>query len=380
MRALIWAQNLLGTGHAVRAGAIAQALSRTGAEVTLVTGSPLPASMRTEHIDIVTLPAARAADTSFSAILDERGERVDEAWWARRRDILLQAARQAKPDILLTEAFPLARRAFSAELLPLIAACRELCDRCFIAASIRDILVRKPAAKEAAMADLALAHYDAILVHADPALVRLEASFGAAERLAPLIHYTGYIANGASAKAEPGLGENEVIVSAGGGAVGRKILAAALQARAFSGEAGKLTWRILAGANLPQSDFARLAEAAPAGIIVERARPDFPELLNRARLSVSQAGYNTVVDILAAGVPAVVVPFAEGSETEQTQRAALLTDKGLAVALTEAELSPSRLARAVDAAMALTPETASIRLGGAQETARLLVQAAGGRP
>jgi len=376
MKALIWVQHLLGTGHSVRAGAIARALREEGVSVTLAAGATLPASVDTSGIEVLSLPAARAADSAFSAILDAEGRPVDEAWRERRRALLLAAARHLCPDILLTEAFPLARRAFRAELLPLIAEVRALNPRAFVAASVRDILVRKPPQKEAAMADLALAHYDAVLVHSDPAFVRLDDSFGAADRLAAITHYTGYVAGAGSKPAPAGIGENEVVVSAGGGAVGRAILQAAAGARALSKEAGNLTWRILAGTNLSEADFAALAAAAPEGVIVERARPDFPALLKRARLSVSQAGYNTVTDILAARVPALFVPFAEGAESEQTQRAELLANGGLALTLPETELSPARLASAVDAAMALKPHESDLRLDGARQSARFLAAAA----
>jgi hypothetical protein len=36
-------------------------------------------------------------------------------------------------------------------------------------------------------------------------------------------------------------------------------------------------------------------------VIVERARADFPALLARATVSVSQAGYNTALDVLRSG-------------------------------------------------------------------------------
>ena len=47
-----------------------------------------------------------------------------------------------------------------------------------------------------------------------------------------------------------------------------------------------------------------------------------------SRLSISQCGYNTALDIVRAGVPALVVPFADGGETEQTDRARRLEALG----------------------------------------------------
>ncbi|MDQ0324646.1 putative glycosyltransferase [Rhodopseudomonas julia] len=376
MRALIWVQHLLGVGHAVRAGAIARALCEESAAVTLATGASLPGSVDTQGFDVIRLPAARASDPAFSAIIDEDGGEVDDAFWQRRRDILLALIDVVDPDIVVTEAFPLARRAFRAELVPFLQKLRAKPRQPFIAASVRDILVRKPPDKERAMADLALAYYDKILIHSDPQLVRLEHSFGEAERLAPLVTYTGFVNSSSNVPAPSGAGEGEVIVSCGGGAVGRAILQAALSARLHSSNAGTCLWRVLAGPHLSPEDFAALTKAAPPGVIVERARRDFPDLLTRARLSVSQAGYNTAVDILQARVPALLVPFAAGSETEQTQRADLFAGHGLAVALPEKTLSAETLARAADEAMQLKPKAVEFSLDGAKKTAKLLIAAA----
>ena len=65
-------------------------------------------------------------------------------------------------------------------------------------------------------------------------------------------------------------------------------------------------------------------------VVIERARPDFPALLAGCAVSISQAGYNTVLDLVAAGRPAIVVPFDAGNETEQTVRAEAMERAGLA--------------------------------------------------
>ena len=54
---------------------------------------------------------------------------------------------------------------------------------------------------------------------------------------------------------------------------------------------------------------------------MERFRKDLAGLMASARVSVSQAGYNTVCDMLVAGCQSVLVPYASGGETEQSLRA-----------------------------------------------------------
>ncbi len=123
-------------------------------------------------------------------------------------------------------------------------------------------------------------------------------------------------------------------------------------------------WRLLAGPNLPAAEFAALTAELPEGVVVERYRADFPQLLRRCRVSVSQAGYNTVLDILAAGIPAVLVPFAEMRETEQTLRAERLAACGVVEMVAPAELSPDRLAAAIERAVARPPGDARGRHRG----------------
>ena len=102
---------------------------------------------------------------------------------------------------------------------------------------------------------------------------------------------------------------------------------------------------------------------------------DFPLLLANCRLSVSQGGYNTVMDILRAGARAVVVPFAGGAEVEQTLRARLLAERGWIDMLEEAQLTPHALAAVIDRALQRAPSgTPSVGLDGAQNTATLLAQ------
>ena len=164
-------------------------------------------------------------------------------------------------------------------------------------------------------------------------------------------------------------------MSVGGGAVGEALLRAAVAARPATVLAD-VPWRLLAGPDLPRPVFDDLRRMAPAGVVVEPARPDFAGLLARCRLSISQAGYNTVIDVLAAGCPAVLVPFAAGGETEQRDRAALLAARGLAQVVDEATLSPASLAAAVDVAIRLPRRAPAIRLDGAETTARLVLEAA----
>ncbi|MCA8907033.1 MAG: glycosyl transferase [Rhodospirillaceae bacterium] len=381
MRVLFWVQHLLGIGHARRASLIAEALAAAGAEVAVAQGGHPVASARFRGAEVVQLPPLRSADAAFSALVDGEGRPAGEALWAERTARLAALARRVRPEIVLLETFPFGRRAFRVELAPLLEGLAAAPDRPLVAASLRDILVRHDAKKDAWILRHAQRWCDLVLVHGDPRLLPLEASFPPAAELAERIRYTGYVVPLRTADAAPGAdGTDEVVVSVGGGAVGAGVLQAAVAARPLSRQAGAARWRLLLGPDLPEPDRTALMAAAHPGLLVEPARPDFPDLLTRCRLSVSQAGYNTVMDVVGAGCRAVLVPFARGQETEQTDRAALLAARGHVHVTAEAGLTPERLAAAVDAALAgPPPPPLDLATDGAAATARILLEAAGRR-
>jgi predicted glycosyltransferase len=354
MRVFFYVQHLLGIGHLKRAATLAQALREAGLEVTLASGgAPV------EGIAVLQLPPA-ASDASFTSLLDEDGKPVDEAWKARRRGRLLQAYRESRADALVVELFPFGRRQLRFELIALLEEARSRLVVC----SVRDILEPKPAREEEALGHFER-YFDQLLVHGDPRVATFERSFSRAHRLAGRLHYTGYVVE---APPDPGnAGAGEVLVSAGGGAVGRRLIETAIAARPLTRLRDR-AWRILAGVN------AREVETLSCdGVIVERSRSDFARRLRNCVLSVSQAGYNTVVEALQAGARSVLVPFAGGGELEQTLRARLLAERGLVSMVEEQALSPATLAAAIDRAAATPhPAAAAVDLGGARRSAQLL--------
>jgi predicted glycosyltransferase len=377
-RVLIHVQHLLGIGHLQRAAAIAGALRERGAAVVLATGgAPVPqveAALERRGVDVVRLASARSADSGFSALVDARGQAVDDAWKAARRDSALRLFAETEPDVLITEMYPFGRRPFRFELTPLLEAAKARQRPPLIACSVRDILVAKQKAGRAEeMAETARRFYDLILVHSDPGVVPFEATFPRAADIADLIRYTGYVTEARPTTAKADRSAGEILISAGGGAVGAPLLAAAVAARALSAERHR-PWWLITGGNFPEAAFEALQESA-TGFIVERFRSDFKERLAQCRVSVSQGGYNTVLEILASRTPAVIVPFAEGGESEQTDRARLLAEKGLLRLLPAPELDPMRLAREIDAAAVMPIPPFTINLDGGRQSAAHILDA-----
>lgn len=383
---MLYVQHLLGIGHVRRAAVLARALQGAGLKVVFVTGglpigelgfSDLPGL---PSIEVVQLAPARAQDETFAVLVDANDRPVDEAWMNARRDELLAVYRRCRPRVVMIELYPFGRRKMRFELEPLIAEARADQPPALIACSLRDIINRPEKADKAVwMLETFRRGFDLLYVHGDPDFFNLETSFPEAAELAERLYYTGYVTEAGQRLPppqanDPEAGHGEVIVSVGGGAVGRHLVEAALDAKALSPLA-EAPWRVLIGPNMPETAFQEVVAAAPAGVKVERARSDFALLLTRARLSISQGGYNTLMEVMAAGLPGIVVPFAGGTETEQTLRAGILADRGYLTVVDEAGLSGASLAAGMTRALKAPQERKPkpFAMDGADETARHLI-------
>ena len=376
-RVLFYVQHLLGIGHLARASRVAGALADDGFAVTVAMGGmPVP-GFPESGLTVAELPPVVAADQGFSELTDAFGRPIDDAYKAHRRDMLLKLVADTTPDIVVIEAYPFGRRQMRFELLPLLDAIAAMHPRPKVVTSIRDILQErvKPGRNEETV-EILNRHFDLVMVHGDPAFASLAETFPLADTISVEIAYTGLVAAPAPVPSDE---RYNVVVSAGGGAAGRDLAKAAVAAARDSSASRR--WCLITGPNLPQADFDALSASVPGNATVVRFRKDFPGLIANARLSISQAGYNTVCDVLRAGCRSLLVPFATGGETEQTERAARLQLLGLAQVLSETDLTADSLTAAVRQALAAGPPPAfSLDLDGAAGTARILRRLLAGRP
>ncbi|WP_179954092.1 glycosyltransferase family protein [Denitrobaculum tricleocarpae] len=355
---LFYVQHLLGIGHQKRAATLARAMERQGLKVTFVSGGmPVP-GLNTGSANFVQLPPLRAEDIHFRRLVNDQGLEADEAFKSARRDQLLALYEAVRPRALLIEMFPFGRRQMRFELRPLLDAARKAEPRPLILSSVRDILVEPPKPERIAeMIDWIKRVFDHALVHGDPNLIPFDETFPPLTEIADQVVYTGYVVDeSVDQPPHPQDGRDEILVSTGGGAVSEALVTAALAAsRELPDSLARLhglRWRILIGHSLPEMQFQAFQAQAPSHVTVERARPDFTSLLPNCRLSISQGGYNTVMEVLRAGCPRVVVPYSGGLETEQTLRARLLAERGALTLLEEQNLTAESLLQAVGAEFA----------------------------
>jgi predicted glycosyltransferase len=243
-----------------------------------------------------------------------------------------------------------------------------------VVCSLRDILVdARPDQKhhDDRARWLADRYFDAVVVHADSAFARLEDSFHPTRPMRTPVFYSGYVV---PARERLGISPRgkHLLVSAGGGIVGDALFRTALAARAHLAQ--PLPMRFIAGPFLPEPDWLALLQLTRglADVEVLRHVPDMVTEMRAARASLSQCGYNTALDLVVAGVPALVVPYQTATENEQSQRAQRLAALGAMLQLDADAMQPEALAGAIDRLLVFTPRPAALTLNGAERTSRFL--------
>ncbi len=353
MKLLIVVTHLLGTGHLARALTLGRSFAKSGHKVTVASGGQPAPQLDAQGVDLVQIPELRSNGVDFSQLLTSDGVLADEDYMASRRQKLCTIFEQNAPDVLITELYPFGRRSLRTEFQTLLDTAKSHPKPPVIFSSIRDILAPPSKPKKAHDAETMIdSYYDGILVHSDPVTTPLEASWPVSDALRKKLHYTGYVTAPAPAPHPDGAGKGEILVSAGGGDVGRALYVCAIEAAKIMPD---YRWRLLVGGGA--TAHARIADlsdpTSPA--ILEPARSDFRQMLPLAAASVSMCGYNTALDLLQTGTPAVFVPFDAGNEVEQGLRAQSLAPLSGIDIIRSSELNPQNLCDALRSVIAAPP-------------------------
>jgi predicted glycosyltransferase len=377
MKIAIYCQHVLGIGHLYRTLEISRALKHH--EVILVSGGGNANISLPQHVREERLPGLMM-DSNFKNIFTtEPGKTVAQVQ-KERKDFLWTLFEREAPDIFLLELYPFGRKAFRFELDPILNGIRNGdLPRCRVVCSLRDVLVEKKNVEsyENRVVAQLNAYFDALLVHADPELLKLDETFSRMEDIAISVIYTGFVSSapqsgaGAAIRKHLGIGNNErlLVASAGGGKVGGDLLRSVLEAYAHISQ--ELHLHMFTGPYLDDEAFAALKSLENQRIKVLRFTPEFLSFLDAADLSISMAGYNTCMNILATQVPALVWPFPQNRE--QRLRALKLADLGWMQVLAEPDLDPVRLAGLIERQLAQPLTTKkSVDLNGAARTAAWL--------
>jgi len=378
-RIMFYVQYLLGIGHVRRSSLIVQALCEQGAHVDVIFGGmPVP-SMSFGDATMHQLMAVKSADSGFSGLVKADNTPVSDDDKKERTQALLALCDTLQPDLIVTETYPFGRRQMRFELLPLLDWAKSQSNPPVLVSSIRDILQRRSAVREQEYVSLVKTYYQHVLVHGDENFYPLEKSFPVAGLIADKVSYSGYVCPTLSdADAAPKKTRDTIVVSVGGGSIGKDILVAVM-ALYNSGFAADKKWLLITGPNMDSADKAYFKAQQQANLQVVDLADDFLKALSNAYVSISRAGYNTVMDLLLTAVPAVVIPFEGEGETEQLARSEVLAQAKVLQFVKNNELSIDTLKTAINNALDSTVQTVNIDNQGATHSAEFLIEWAAAR-
>jgi len=374
MKIAYYCQHVLGIGHFHRSLEICRELVKHG-EVTMITGgAPVPVDEK--EISLFQLPPL-VMDTDFKNLtpIDQK-QSLAETKKTRAR-ILKKFFKTHRPEIFLVELYPFGRKAFRFELDPVLQGIRNksLCN-CLTLCSVRDILVeRHDTDKFENRIIVALnSLFDGVLVHGDKNFIPLDSTFSRVNDIVIPVAYTGYVSpqplfpERSNIRNALGIAPetHQIVASIGGGSVGIELLYALVKAMKYIRDS-RVKLQIFTGPYTGQHDVGQLQAMETDNITVESFTPHFESWLRAADLSVSMAGYNTTMNTLAAGVPALLYPFSQNQE--QRLRVSKLAKLAPLKIVEKDDLSPQQLAFLMLNQLQKKRYTSPISLDGAAKTA-----------
>lgn len=396
MRVLLHYTHKQTLGHTTRSIALATALCRRGAELLILQGGvPQPFVRFPESCRVLDIPFPFDTRTSFQS-------RAVPVSARKRAYFILKTAADFNPDVFITEFFPFGRLAYMPELLSTLRYLRKKGTR--IMASIGYPLLididRLEDQKFAAFHRAVFAFFDTFLIHTpheletsyiqetiqSPILSRLYAII--MTDLKKRIVYTGYvfpekmIIGGTRLPVTKNAGSNTIVISRGGGAVYPKLITLAIEAQRHLDD--KIHTIIACGPATSSKEmtlFQSCLKPQDKGrVFLADHLSNLDDHLRNCRVSVSLCGYNTSVQLMRYGTPAVIVPYKNNHNkmptNDQIARGRLLQEKFSSIVLDYDTMTPQTLADVIKEQMT-RPRPVPAPAGwfnGADVAARLVVQ------
>lgn len=358
-RLALFSHDTQGLGHVRRNALVAASIvaDQPRTDVLLLTGAPEAMALpMPPHTEVVTIPTLRKARTGSYGprVLSTSLQEV----LAMREAVVDAALMSFAPDLLIVDK---AARGVGGELDRPLAHVRDRHGTATVL-GLRDVLDGRAATSEEwalnrtdeVVDDL----YDQLWVYGDPAVFDTAREYGWPASTTRKIRYTGYLSRGRSSllRADPRVAlpcVNDVATPfvlglVGGGQDGDAVALAFARATYPAGHTGVL----ITGPYTNRRTTAELDTLAQqrTDLRVLRLVPDVPGFIDRAAAAVSMGGYNTVCELLAGGLPALLVPRTV-PRTEQALRADRLGDVGLVDVLAADELTPGRVGEWLSAAV-----------------------------
>jgi predicted glycosyltransferase len=207
-------------------------------------------------------------------------------------------------------------------------------------------------------------HIHTVFVRGDPNTVRFEETFSLTEEIEDRLVYVGYVSPPPPASWPER--RNRILVSQGGGEIGKTLLRAAIKTAPLLPDYHFL---VVTSSRAAVAEIAELqALVSSPNVQVVSFLNDFQENLQSAALSISLGGDNTLMDVISTHTPALAYPYAGNSE--QSLRIEKLAGKRFVLPLMETDLAPERLSTKIRETINQTYPSQAITISGAAEISR----------
>jgi predicted glycosyltransferase len=380
-RLLMYSQDGMGLGHLRRSSNIAhQVLLRDPkCDILIIADSPATSLVSSRPgVDILKLPTiVKTGSASWkpgawkTGSMSSRIERVIDL----RARLILDAYQEFRPDTVLVDHMPVGALG---ELKPMLdrASTRPRTPRLML--GLRDVLdapsvIRRVWTKLDAYDYLR--RYDAVMVYGVRDIYDATAAYGL-QPSARLVVYCNYVGPGeGTVRAVSAPQDPYVLMMGGGGRDSFPLAVAFLEAIPDLCRELQIGAMLLTGPNMSPTDRDALVSRAAPEVTIESGYATADEWIRGAALVITLAGYNSLAEVLKWHRKALVVPR-PGPSAEQRTRSALFAKRSLIRTLDARELSPSRLAHAMEMLIAddRVPDAAQVpALDGAERAAGILL-------
>ena len=344
VRILMYSHDSYGLGHLRRTLALAEVFveRNPGTNVLILTGSTVSGAFKMPGgVDTVKLPSAVKVDDGLYA--PGRMSIGFEALRELRSDLILSAARSFRPDAFVVDKAPLGMKR---EVLPTLEYLHDSQAATLTVLGLRDVLDAPDRIRHhwssSGIDEAIEAFYDLVLVYGPQEVYDPLPEYGLSGAVIEKSRYVGYVGRRPipDISSGPPFRPGYVLVTAGGGGDGFRLIEAYLEGLRSRPSLDSV---IVTGPLMDSADrrkLENLSRGLPVRVL--EFRTDMERLISAAGAVVSMGGYNTTVELLAAGKPAVIVPRVE-PRLEQLIRAERLSALGLVETIHPDDLTPDVL-------------------------------------
>jgi predicted glycosyltransferase len=357
-------QHNLGVGHLSRTSLLAGELAKIeGASVVHLSCGPSTEIVLSQPgVSLVELPSLIVKGPSSSELVPAQAGAKREDVEEVRVNAIKRLLEAHHPAMFITEFFPFSPHRLDGTVMPILRFLKKKFPECAIVCSSRDIPVchgeRLSPEKVAFISSILHAYYDLLLIHSDPAVLRLDhIPRLRAMRISCPVVYTGYICERRSRAARSAAPDRKkkILVTIGGGRDGHRLIECAIKTASLKEEC---MFDIVCGPFMEEGVFAALNRRAGrlANVRLHWHVRNLKEAIAGYDLVICKGGYNTLMETIVRKRRCISVPR-KGSY-EQQKRVSIFSAKGLLKGHPETGLTAKRLSGLIDEAFA------SHRLGG----------------